>query len=56
LQRLGIPDDIGPLCVYFAAAESGWHTGTVVQINGGSPLPVGYLTYLHHKNSGLEFE
>jgi len=55
LQRLGTPDDIGPLCVYFASPESGWHTGTVVQINGGSPLPIGYLTYLHHKNSGLEF-
>lgn len=55
LQRLGTPDDIGPLCVYFASPESGWHTGTIVQINGGSPLPIGYLTYLHHKNSGLEF-
>lgn len=56
LQRLGTPDDIGPLCVYFASPESAWHTGTVVQINGGSPLPIGYLTYLHHKNAGLDVD
>jgi NAD(P)-dependent dehydrogenase (short-subunit alcohol dehydrogenase family) len=51
LQRLGTPDDIGPLCVYLAADESSWQTGTVTHVNGGSPIPVGYLTYLHHKNS-----
>jgi NAD(P)-dependent dehydrogenase (short-subunit alcohol dehydrogenase family) len=54
LQRLGTPDDIGPLCVYLASAEASWQTGTVVQVNGGSPIPVGYLTYLHHANSALE--
>ena len=53
LQRLGTPDDVGPLCVYFAAEESAWVTGSVVQVTGGSPLPVGYLTYLHHKNKDL---
>lgn len=53
LQRLGTPDDVGPLCVYFASDESAWVTGSVVQVTGGSPVPVGYLTYLHHKNSGL---
>jgi 3-oxoacyl-[acyl-carrier protein] reductase len=54
LQRLGTPDDIGPLCVFLASAEASWQTGTVVQVNGGSPIPVGYLTYLHHVNSALE--
>jgi 3-oxoacyl-[acyl-carrier protein] reductase len=54
LQRLGTPDDIGPLCVFLVSAESGWQTGTVTQVNGGSPVPLGYLTYLHHKNAGIE--
>jgi NAD(P)-dependent dehydrogenase (short-subunit alcohol dehydrogenase family) len=54
LQRLGTPDDIGPLCAFLASAEASWQTGTVVQVNGGSPIPIGYLTYLHHVNSALE--
>jgi NAD(P)-dependent dehydrogenase (short-subunit alcohol dehydrogenase family) len=54
LQRLGTPDDVGPLCVYFAADESSWVTGSVVQVTGGSPVPVGYLTYLHHRNKDVE--
>ncbi len=54
LQRLGTPDDIGPLCVYLASTESGWQTGTITQITGGSPIPIGYLTYLHHKNAERE--
>jgi len=48
LQRLGTVDDIGPLAVYFAADESSWTTGTVVQVTGGSRIPVGLLSYLHH--------
>jgi NAD(P)-dependent dehydrogenase (short-subunit alcohol dehydrogenase family) len=55
LQRLGTPYDVGPLCVYFAADESSWVTGSVVQVTGGSPVPVGYLTYLHHRNKDLDF-
>ncbi|TQM11383.1 SDR family NAD(P)-dependent oxidoreductase [Pseudonocardia kunmingensis] len=51
LQRLGTPDDVGPMCVYLASDESRWVTGTVIPVNGGSPIPVGYLTYLHHKNT-----
>jgi NAD(P)-dependent dehydrogenase (short-subunit alcohol dehydrogenase family) len=50
LSRLGEVDDIGPLCVYFAADESSWTTGSVVQVHGGSRLPIGYLTYLHRFN------
>jgi 3-oxoacyl-[acyl-carrier protein] reductase len=50
LRRLGEVDDIGPLCVYFASDESSWTTGTVVQVHGGSRLPIGYLTYLHRVN------
>ena len=47
LRRLGEPDDIGPLCVYFASDESAWVTGTVVPVNGGSRITVGYLSYMH---------
>lgn len=51
LQRLGQADDVAPLCVYLASEESSWVSGTVVQVNGGSTVPVGLLTYLHHKNT-----
>lgn len=56
LRRLGTPDDIGPLCVYFAADESAWVTGQVVQVTGGSRIPVGLLSYLWHVNRKLEAE
>ena len=54
LQRLGRVDDIGPLAVYFLSDESQWISGTVVQATGGSRIPVGLLTYLHHKNKDIE--
>jgi NAD(P)-dependent dehydrogenase (short-subunit alcohol dehydrogenase family) len=54
LQRLGTPDDVGPLCAFLASDASSWQTGTVTQLNGGSPIPVGYLTYLHHVNADVE--
>ena len=47
LRRLGEVSDVAPLCVYFASDESRWVSGTVVQVNGGSRIPVGLLTYLH---------
>jgi NAD(P)-dependent dehydrogenase (short-subunit alcohol dehydrogenase family) len=47
LGRLGTPDDIGPLCVYLAADEAAWVSGVVVQVHGGSRIPIGYLAYLH---------
>ena len=47
LGRLGTPDDIGPLCVYLAADESAWISGTVIQATGGSRVPIGYMAYLH---------
>ena len=50
LQRLGTVDDVGPLAVYFAADESSWTSGTVVQVTGGSRIPVGVLSYLHRVN------
>jgi enoyl-[acyl-carrier-protein] reductase (NADH) len=46
LRRLGTVDDVGPLCVYLAADESAWVTGTVIPVNGGSRIPVGLLAYL----------
>ncbi len=54
LRRLGTPDDVGPLCVYYASDESSWVTGTVTQVTGGSRIPVGLLTYLHHANERME--
>jgi 3-oxoacyl-[acyl-carrier protein] reductase len=50
LRRLGTVDDIGPLCVYLAADESAWVSGTVIPVHGGSRVTVGYLSYLHHVN------
>jgi NAD(P)-dependent dehydrogenase (short-subunit alcohol dehydrogenase family) len=47
LQRLGVVDDVGPVCVYLASDESSWTSGTVIAINGGSRIPVGLLSYLH---------
>lgn len=47
LGRLGTPQDVGPLCVYLASDEASWLSGTVTQLNGGSRIPIGHLTYLH---------
>jgi NAD(P)-dependent dehydrogenase (short-subunit alcohol dehydrogenase family) len=54
LRRLGEVEDIGPLAVYFASDESSWVSGSVVQVNGGSRIPVGTLSYLHHINRKME--
>jgi NAD(P)-dependent dehydrogenase (short-subunit alcohol dehydrogenase family) len=54
LRRLGTVDDIGPLAVYFASDESSFVSGSVVQVTGGSRIPVGLLTYLHHVNREME--
>jgi NAD(P)-dependent dehydrogenase (short-subunit alcohol dehydrogenase family) len=56
LRRLGTVDDVGPLCVYLASDEASWVTGEVVQIHGGSRIPVGYLSYLHHINERLGWD
>ncbi len=54
LRRLGRVEDIGPLAVYFVADESSWTSGTVVQVTGGSRIPVGLLTYLYKTNQAME--
>lgn len=54
LRRLGKAADIGYLAVYFAADESAWITGSVVQATGGSRIPIGTLTYLHHINEAMD--
>ncbi|MBI2771316.1 MAG: SDR family oxidoreductase [Burkholderiales bacterium] len=51
LQRLGTPADIGPLCAYLLSDEASWTTGALIAVNGGSPVPMGYLSYLHKVNS-----
>jgi NAD(P)-dependent dehydrogenase (short-subunit alcohol dehydrogenase family) len=50
LQRLGTPDDIGPLCAHLVSDESAWTSGAVIPVNGGSFVPMGYLSYLHRVN------
>ncbi len=50
LQRLGTPDDIGPLCAYLVSDESAWTSGALIPVNGGSFVPMGYLSYLHRVN------
>jgi hypothetical protein len=54
LRRLGEVDDIGPLAAYFLTDESAWISGTVVQATGGSRIPIGLLSYLHHVNEKME--
>ena len=56
LRRLGTPDDIGAACAFLASDESAWITGETIQITGGSRIPVGYLTYMHHITAQLEAE
>ncbi len=50
LQRLGTPDDIGPLCAYLVSDASAWTSGALIAVNGGSFVPMGYLSYLHKFN------
>lgn len=50
LQRLGRPEDIGPLCAYLLSDDAAWTTGALIAVNGGSPVPMGYLSYLHKAN------
>lgn len=50
LQRLGTPDDIGPLCAYLVSGASTWTSGALIPVNGGSFVPMGYLSYLHRVN------
>ena len=48
LRRLGHVDDIGAICAFLASDEAGWITGETIQVTGGSRIPIGYLTYMHH--------
>ncbi|HEY6534056.1 MAG TPA: glucose 1-dehydrogenase [Acidimicrobiales bacterium] len=56
LRRLGTVDDIGPLCAFLASDEASWITGEVIQVTGGSRIPVGYLSYLHRTNERLGWD
>lgn len=50
LQRVGRPDDIGPLCAYLVSDEAAWTSGALIDVHGGSPIPFGYVSYLRHVN------
>jgi len=50
LQRLGTPEDIGPLCAYLVSDAAAWTSGAIIAVNGGSFVPMGYLSYLHRVN------
>jgi NAD(P)-dependent dehydrogenase (short-subunit alcohol dehydrogenase family) len=56
LRRLGTVDDIGAVCAFLASDEAGWVTGETIQVHGGSRIPVGFLTYMHHITTQLEAE
>jgi 3-oxoacyl-[acyl-carrier protein] reductase len=56
MRRLGTVDDIGAAAAFFASDESAWITGETIQITGGSRIPVGYLTYMHHITEHLAAE
>ncbi|MGE0386188.1 MAG: SDR family NAD(P)-dependent oxidoreductase [Gammaproteobacteria bacterium] len=53
LRRLGSVEDIGWLAVYLASDEAAWLTGQTIQMNGGSEIPIGTLTFLHHVHQRL---
>jgi NAD(P)-dependent dehydrogenase (short-subunit alcohol dehydrogenase family) len=54
LGRLGEVSDVANLAVFLASDEAGWLTGQVIQLNGGSRIPVGYVGYLNQLNRDLE--
>ena len=54
IRRLGTVDDIGAVCAFLASDEAAWTTGQTIQVTGGSRIPVGYLTYMHHITQQLE--
>jgi NAD(P)-dependent dehydrogenase (short-subunit alcohol dehydrogenase family) len=56
LRRLGTVDDIGAVCAFLASDEAGWITGETIQVTGGSRIPVGYMTYMHHVTEQLKSE
>jgi 3-oxoacyl-[acyl-carrier protein] reductase len=35
LGRIGQPNDIAPVAVFLASADSGWLTGELIQVSGG---------------------
>jgi NAD(P)-dependent dehydrogenase (short-subunit alcohol dehydrogenase family) len=53
LRRLGQVQDIGWLCAFLASDEAAWITGEIIHVTGGSRIPVGYLTYMHHVTEQL---
>ncbi|MES2972278.1 MAG: SDR family oxidoreductase [Pseudomonadota bacterium] len=53
LQRIGQPDDVGPLCAYLVSDEAAWTSGAVIAVNGGSPVSMGYVSYMHQANRNL---
>jgi NAD(P)-dependent dehydrogenase (short-subunit alcohol dehydrogenase family) len=53
LRRLGTVEDIAWVCAFLASDEAGWITGETIHVTGGSRIPIGYLTYMHHVTERL---
>jgi NAD(P)-dependent dehydrogenase (short-subunit alcohol dehydrogenase family) len=53
LQRVGRPDDIGPLCAYLVSDGAAWTSGALIDVHGGSPIPFGYVSYLRQANQAV---
>ncbi|MES2532058.1 MAG: SDR family NAD(P)-dependent oxidoreductase [Pseudomonadota bacterium] len=54
LQRIGQPDDVGPLCAYLVSDASAWTSGAVIAVHGGSPVPMGYVSYMRQVNRHID--
>ena len=53
LRRLGEVWDIAWVCAFLASDEAAWITGETIHVTGGSRIPIGYLTYMHHVTEKL---
>ena len=51
LGRMGRPDEIAALAVYFAGDESAYTTGQIVEVSGGFGIPTPVYGDMAHSNT-----